>query len=68
MWSSILVVVPLRVCFITNLPAKHVLVVISSDFIIIRSQNMGCYKSATKCEKCEKVQKIQKECKMGVIE
>ena len=50
-WSSVLVVVPFRVFYIINLPIKYVLVVISGDSIVIRSQNVGCCRSATKCKK-----------------
>ena len=41
-WFSILVVVPFKVHYIINLPTKHVLVAISSNSILIRSQNTGC--------------------------
>ena len=39
----ILVVVPFRVYYVISLLPKHVLIVINSDSITIRSQNVRCY-------------------------
>ena len=64
--SSILVVVPFRVYYIISLPTKYVLVVISSNSIIISSRNTSCCWSVTNWEKCEESAKsakgVKKEC------
>ena len=39
--SSIFLVVPFRISYIIKLPTKYVLVVISSDSIMIKNQNTG---------------------------
>ena len=65
-WFSILVVVPFRIYYIISLPIKHIFVVISSDFIMIRNRNASYYRSAKKCEKCKTSVKSAK-CKIGAI-
>ena len=46
--SSFLVVVPFEVYYIINIPIKHIVVIISSDSIMIRNRNVNCWQSATK--------------------
>ena len=54
-------VVPFTVYYIISIPIKYILVAISGDSIMIRSQDVDCCQSTTKCKKCKISMKSAKE-------